>query len=86
MLKRKLQYFGHLLQRVDSLEMTDAGKDWKQKEKAAVEDEVFRQHHWLSGHEFEQTLEDNKGHGSLECYSPWGCKRGRHNIENEPQQ
>ena len=28
MLKLKLQYFGHLLQRVDSLEMTDAGRDW----------------------------------------------------------
>ena len=28
MLKLKLQYFGHLIQRVDSLEMTDAGRDW----------------------------------------------------------
>ena len=74
MLERNLQYFGRLLQRADSLEMTDAGKDWKQKEKAAVEDEMFRQHHWLSGHEFEQTLGDNEGQGSLECYSPWGCK------------
>ena len=27
----------------------------------------------LSGHEFEQTLGD-EGQGSLECYSPWGCK------------
>ena len=33
MLKLKLQYFGHLMQRVDSLEKTDAGKDWRQKEK-----------------------------------------------------
>ena len=28
MLKLKLQYFGHLVQRVDSLEKTDAGRDW----------------------------------------------------------
>ena len=33
MLKLKLQYFGHLMQRVDSLEKTDAGRDWEQKEK-----------------------------------------------------
>ena len=33
MLKLKLQYFGHLMRRVDSLEKTDAGKDWGQEEK-----------------------------------------------------
>ena len=33
MLKLKLQYFGHLIQKVDSLEKTDAGKDWGQQEK-----------------------------------------------------
>ena len=33
MLKLKLQYFGHLMQRVDSLEKTDAGRDWRQEEK-----------------------------------------------------
>ena len=32
-LKLKLQYFGHLRQRADSLEKTDAGKDWGQKDK-----------------------------------------------------
>ena len=31
-------------------------------------------HHWLSGHEFEQTLGDGEGQGSLACCSPWGCK------------
>ena len=31
-------------------------------------------HHWLNGHEFEQTLGDGEGQGSLVCYSPWGCK------------
>ena len=29
---------------------------------------------WFNGHEFEQTLGDGEGQGSLECCSPWGCK------------
>ena len=33
MLKLKLQYFGHLMQRADSFEKTDAGRDWGQEEK-----------------------------------------------------
>ena len=32
----------------------DAGKDWRQEEKGATEDEIVGQHHWLNGHEFEQ--------------------------------
>ena len=40
MLKLKLQYFGHLMQRVDSLEKTDSGRDWGQEEKGTTEDEV----------------------------------------------
>ena len=31
-------------------------------------------HHRLNGHEFEQTLGDGNGQGSLVCSSPWGCK------------
>ena len=52
----------------------DAGKDWGQEEKGMTEDEMVEWHHWLSGHEFEQALEDSEGQGSLECCSPWGCK------------
>ena len=40
MLKLKLQYFGHLMQRVSSLEKTDAGRDWGQEEKGTTEDEM----------------------------------------------
>ena len=40
MLKLKLQNFGHLMRRVDSLEKTDAGRDWGQEEKGTTEDEV----------------------------------------------
>ena len=51
MLKLKLQYFGHLMWRTDSLEKT--GKDWRQEEKGMTEDEMVGWHHWLDGHEFE---------------------------------
>ena len=45
MLKLKLQYCGHLMQRVDSLEKTDAGRDWGQEEKGTTEDEMAGWHH-----------------------------------------
>ena len=45
MLKLKLQYFGHLMRRVDSLEKTDAGRDWGQEEKGITEDERAGWHH-----------------------------------------
>ena len=53
MLKLKLQHFGHLTQRVDSLEKTDAGRDWGQEEKGTTEDEMARWYHRLNGCEFE---------------------------------
>ena len=53
-LKLKLQYFGHLMRRVDSLEKdSDTGRDWGQEEKGTAEDEMAGWHHRLSGHEFE---------------------------------
>ena len=45
MLKLKLQYFGHLMRRVDSLEKTHAGRDWGQEEKGTTEDEMAGWHH-----------------------------------------
>ena len=45
MLKLKLQYLGHLMRRVDSLEKTDAGRDWGQEEKGTTEDEMVGWHH-----------------------------------------
>ena len=52
----------------------DAGKDWKQKENGTTEDEMVGWHHWLNGHEFEQTLGAGDGQGGLACCSPWGHK------------
>ena len=45
MLKLKVQYFGHLMQRVDSLEKTHAERDWGQEEKGTTEDEMAGWHH-----------------------------------------
>ena len=66
MLKLKLQYFGHLMRRVDSLEKTDAGRDWGQEEKGTTEDEMAGCHHRLDGHEFEWRP------GGLACCDSWG--------------
>ena len=44
-LKLKLQYIGHLMQRVDLLEKTNAGRDWRQEEKGTREDEMAGWHH-----------------------------------------
>ena len=54
---------------------SDAGKDWRQEEKRTTEDEMVGWHHWLDGHEFEQTPGAGDGQGSLACCSPWDCKR-----------
>ena len=45
MLKRKLQYFGYLMQRTDYLKDSDVGRDWGQEEKGTTEDEVAGWHH-----------------------------------------
>ena len=52
MLKLKLQYFGHLMRRVDSLEDSDAGRDWRWEEKGMTEDEMAG-YHGLDEHESE---------------------------------
>ena len=67
MLKLKLQYFGHLMRRVDSLERTDAGRDWGQEEKGATEDEMAGWHHGLNGCESDWTPGIGDGQGGLAC-------------------
>ena len=64
---------------------SDAGKDWRQEEKGATEDEMVGWHRRLNGHEFDQTLGDSEGQGSLACCSPWGC-RVIHKLLTEQQQ
>ena len=52
MLKLKLQYSGYLMRRVDSLENSDAGRDWGQEKKGTTEDEMGGWHQGLDGCEF----------------------------------
>ena len=52
----------------------DAGKDRKQEEKGATEDEMVGWHHGLDEHAFEQIPGDGEVQGSLVCCSSWGCK------------
>ena len=63
----------------------DAGQDWGQEEKGATEDKMVGWHHWLNGHEFEQTLGDSEGQESLFCCRYWGC-RVRCDFVTEQQQ
>ena len=82
MLKRKLQYFGHLMwtfiwsSDVNSWvpgKVPDAGKDWG-LEKRVSEDEMAGWHHRCSGHELGQTSGNGEGQGGLMCCHPSGCK------------
>ena len=53
---------------------SDAGRDWGQAEKGMTEDEMAGCHHWIDAHEFEWTLGDGDGQGSLACCDSWGRK------------
>ena len=74
MLRLKLQNFGHFMWRADSLEKTDAGRDWGQEEKGTTEDEMAGWHHWLDGCESEWTAGVGDGQGGLACCDSWGRK------------
>ena len=85
MLKLKLQYFGHLTQRANSLEKTlmlgkiEAGGEGGSR---GWDSWIASQ---LSGHEFEQTPGDSGTHSNLVCCSPWG-HGVRRDLATEQQQ
>ena len=60
--------------KVDSLEDSDAGRDWGQEEKGTTEVEMAGWHHWLDGREFEWTPGVGDGQGGLACCNSWGHK------------
>ena len=74
MLKQKLQYFGHLMQRTDSSEKTLMLGKIESRRRKTTKDEMVGWHHQLDGHEFEQALGVGDGHGNLASCSPW-CRR-----------
>ena len=74
MLKLKLQYFGHLMPRVDSLEKTlmlgrIGGRRRRERQRT-----MARWHQWPDGREFEWTLAVGDGQGGLACCDSWGHK------------
>ena len=76
MLKLKWQYFGHLMQRADSLEKTlMLGR---QEKNAATEDEIVRWHHFLNGHGFGWTPGVGDGTGRPGVLQYMGSQRVRH--------
>ena len=65
-----------LMRRVDSLEKTDAGRDWGQEEKGMTENEMAGWHHWLDGRKSEWTPGVGDGQGGLACWDSWGGRVG----------
>ena len=70
----KLQYFGHLMQRADTLGKTLMLGKTEGKRRRVTEDELVGWRHGLYGHEFKQAPGDSEAQGSVACCSPWGCK------------
>ena len=71
--KAETPVLGHVMWRVDSLEDSDAGRDWGQ-EKGMTEDEMAGWHHQLYGQEFGWTPVVGDGQGGLACCNSWGRK------------
>ena len=91
MLKLKVQYFGHLMRRVDSLEKTDAWRDWGQEEKGTTEDGMAGWHHQLDGYE-SWTIKKPECQRTdafeLRCWRrllrvPWTARRSNRSILKE---
>ena len=74
MLKLKLQYLGHLMQRTDSLEKTLMLGKIEGSRRRERRDEMVGWHHRPHGHEFKQAPGVGDGQGNLACCSPWDCK------------
>ena len=71
MLKMKLQYFGHLMWRTDSLEKNPVLGKIEGGRRRGWQNDMVWWHHWLNGY---QALGVGDGQGSLVCFSPWGLK------------
>ena len=83
LLKLKLQYFGHLMQRANSSEKPQIlGNIQSERRRGWQRMKMAGWHHW---HEFEQTLGDSEGWARLECCSPWDRRAGGHDLKTEQQ-
>ena len=70
----KLQYFGHLMKRANSLEKTKMLRKTEDRRRRGRQRMQIGWHHQLSGHEFEQSPRGGEGQGSLSCCHPKGCR------------
>ena len=73
-LKLKCQYFGHRMQRADSLEKTLLLGKTESRRRRGQQDEMVGWHDRVNGHEIEQALGDGEGQENLTSCSPWGHK------------
>ena len=71
MLKLRLEYFGHLMQRFDSLEKILMLENIESRKRRGDRGQMVGWHHQLNGHESVQTPRDSEGQGSLVCCTPW---------------
>ena len=83
MLKLKLQYFGHLMGRIDSLEKTLMLGKIEGRRRRGRWDEMVGWHHQLDGHVFEQASGVGDEQGSLAYCSPWGRRVGYNCVGTE---
>ena len=74
----KLQYFGHLMRKIDSLEKTlMLGKIEGGRRRGQQEEDMVEWHHRLDSHKSEQAPGVGDGQRSLACYSPWSLKESQ---------
>ena len=73
-MKKKLQYFGHLMRRTNSFEKILMLGKTEGKRRRGWQDEMVGWPHWLNEQESEQALGVSDGQGSLACCGPWGLK------------
>ena len=73
----KLQYFGHLMGRTDSLEKTLMLGRTEGRKKGKTEDQRVGWKYLLNGHKFELTPVVGDGHRGLVCHSPHGVTKSR---------
>ena len=85
-LKLKLQHFGHLMGRADSLEKTLMLGRIEGGRRSRWQDEMVGWHHRLDGYEFEQTLGDGEGQGNLACCKSMELQRGGHDWATKQKQ
>ena len=83
-MKLKLQYFGHLMRKTESLEKTLILGKIEGREKGMTEDEMVGWHHQLNEHEYVWTPRVGDGQGGLACCCTWAHKELEVHLQHQP--